>query len=73
MAYWVTGGEYLDTSFDRFAPGKSEERFGPFGTYREAYDAWSAHTRSTIDDATVRYRIIDDAARRDRGEPSGAG
>lgn len=62
MAYWVTGGEFVDTSFDRFAPGKSEERYGPFVTYPEAYAEWSMRTRATIDHATVRYRIIAAAA-----------
>ena len=68
MSYWVVGGEYTDTSFERFAPGRSEERYGPYATYREAYAAWSTHTRATIDDATVRYRIIDDAAGRAAAE-----
>lgn len=67
MAFWVVGGEYRDTAFDRFAPGKSEERYGPYATYREAYAAWSTHTRATIDDATVRYRIFDDEADRNTG------
>lgn len=59
MAFWVVGGEYRDTEFKSFAPGKQEERYGPFATYRDAYDTWSAHARATIDDATVRYRIIE--------------
>lgn len=58
MRYWVVGGEYCDTSFSAFAPGKREERYGPYASYREAYDAWSIHARATIDDATIRYRII---------------
>lgn len=60
-AYWVVGGEYADTRFVDFAPGKREERYGPFATYREAYEAWAARARATIDDATVRYRIIEEA------------
>ena len=58
MEYWVIGGEYTDTNFGTLAPGKSEERLGPFKNYREAYDVWSARARATIDDATIRYRII---------------
>ena len=58
MRYWVVGGEYADTSFQSFAPGAREERYGPFGNYREAYAAWSARARATVDDATIRYRIL---------------
>ena len=62
MRYWVVGGEYTDTSFKTLAPGKREERVGPFAKYADAYAAWSARARATIDDATVRYRIIADEA-----------
>ena len=60
MRYWVVGGEYSDTSFSAFAPGRREERYGPHASYREAYAAWSVRARATIDDATIRYRIIAD-------------
>jgi hypothetical protein len=58
--YWVIGGEYSDTSFTKLASGAREERLGPFKAYREAYQAWQARARATIDDATVRYRIVDE-------------
>jgi hypothetical protein len=58
MRYWVVGGEYQDTTFTVFAPGAREERYGPFASYDEAYAAWSARARATIDYATVRYRIV---------------
>jgi Domain of unknown function (DUF4170) len=67
--YWVIGGEFTDTSFRKMAPGAKEERLGPFTSYREAYQAWQTRARATIDDATVRYRIVDDhgkSARRGR-------
>jgi hypothetical protein len=67
--FWVIGGEYTDTSFSQLAPGKTEERYGPFQTYREAYDVWSARARATIDDATVRFRIIEEGAEGDRQPP----
>jgi hypothetical protein len=60
MRYWVVGGEYADTSFTRLAPGKAEECYGPYATYNEAYAAWSARARATVDDATIRYRIVAD-------------
>jgi Domain of unknown function (DUF4170) len=58
--YWVIGGEFTDTSFRKLAPGAVEERLGPYRTYREAYQAWQARARATIDDATVRFRIVDE-------------
>jgi cobyrinic acid a,c-diamide synthase len=58
MSYWVVGGDYTDTHFTELAPGAREERLGPFATYREAYDVWSARARATVDVATVRYRIV---------------
>ena len=66
--YWVIGGEFTDTSFRRLAPGAREERLGPFKTYREAYQAWQARARATIDDATVRYRIVDEHGKNTRGK-----
>jgi hypothetical protein len=60
--FWVVGGEYTDTTFTRLAPGKVLERLGPFASYDEAYEVWVARARATIDDATVRYRIIEGAA-----------
>jgi hypothetical protein len=57
--YWVIGGEYTDLSFKMLAPGAREERHGPFATYKDAYDVWQSRARATIDDAMVRFRIIE--------------
>ncbi len=66
--YWVIGGEFTDTSFRKLAPGAVEERLGPFKTYRAAYQAWQARARATIDDATVRFRIVDEHGKDARGK-----
>ncbi len=66
--YWVVGAEYTDTSFKKLAPGAAEERLGPFTSYRAAYQAWQARARATIDDATVRFRIVDDRGKNARGK-----
>jgi hypothetical protein len=58
--FWVVGGEYADTSFERLAKGASEERHGPFMSYDEAYATWQARARATIDDALVRFRIVEE-------------
>jgi Domain of unknown function (DUF4170) len=62
MSYWVVGGDYTDTRFNELAPGTREERLGPFASYREAWDVWSARARATVDIATVRYRIVESDA-----------
>jgi hypothetical protein len=59
--YWIVGGEYTDTSFRTLAPGQHEERIGPFDNYDAAYTAWFARARATIDNATIRYRIVPEA------------
>lgn len=70
--YWVIGGEFTDTSFKKLAPSAVEERLGPFKTYREAYQAWQARARATIDDATVRYRIVDEHGKDARAKRAAA-
>jgi hypothetical protein len=58
--FWVVGGEYADASFERLATGAREERHGPFMSYDEAYATWQARARATIDDALVRFRIVEE-------------
>ncbi len=60
--YWVVGGEYADTSFKKLAKGAIEERHGPYSSYREAYQAWQSRARATIDDACVRFHIVQEGA-----------
>lgn len=56
--YWVVGGEYADTSFSKLAPGKAEERLGPFEGYNEALKVWSGRAWSTVDNAQTRYVLV---------------
>jgi hypothetical protein len=56
--YWVVGGEYTDTTFQRLADGKSLERYGPFPSYEAARQAWQGRTMATIDNALIRYRCL---------------
>ena len=60
--FWVIGGEYLDTGFSTLAPGASEERYGPYDSYKAAHDAWQARSWATVDSATKRYRIVAETA-----------
>jgi hypothetical protein len=59
MVYWVVGGEYADTKFDRAAAGKSLERHGPFASYDEAHHVWSARAWATVDDCNCRFRLVE--------------
>src|ERR671924_123835 len=55
--YWVIGGSYADTKFDRMQDGGPEQKFGPFKTYEEAKAEWQSRAWSTVDNACARYRI----------------
>jgi len=60
--YWVIGGVYADSSFERIAGGGAEERIGPFASYEEARAAWQRHAWATVDEANARYRIEEEGA-----------
>lgn len=55
--YWVVGGHYRDTKFQQMEQGRQEEWFGPFVDYETAKKEWQRRAWSTVDAATVRYRI----------------
>ena len=55
--FWVIGGSYADTNFDRIQDGGKEERIGPFATYDEAKAAWQRRAWETVDQAHARFRI----------------
>jgi len=58
--FWVIGGEYTDTGFQTVVAGTTEERLGPFTTYKDAHAAWQARSWATVDTATRRYRIVEE-------------
>jgi hypothetical protein len=60
--YWVVGGEYADTTFERMADGKPEERIGPFDSYEAAKAVWQARAWATVDNAHARYRIEEEGS-----------
>ena len=63
-AFWVIGGVYESTRFEKLVEGAAEERLGPFGSYEEAERAWAKISWQHVDHATTRYRIVaeEDAA-----------
>lgn len=54
--WFVVGGEYASTEFERIAPGKTLEVHGPFPR-QEAMNTWRALTGKTVDNALVRYDL----------------
>jgi hypothetical protein len=56
VAYYVVGGEYLDTTFQELV--KPEPADGPYQRYEDAFIAWRNRARATIDLATVRFQIV---------------
>jgi hypothetical protein len=81
--YWIIGGEYASTAFDRLAEGATEERHCPYGTLDDAMRQWRRLSFRRIDECQVRYHIVEtnDApparnervARAAKGEISGGG
>ena len=62
--FWVVGGIYADTGFDRISEGGKEERIGPFQDYAAAKAAWQKRAWETVDNANARFRIEEEG-----GEP----
>ena len=55
-AFYVVGGEYVDTTFQQLAPGQTEVKLGPFAE-REALDVWRSMTSKSVDNALIRYFV----------------
>jgi hypothetical protein len=60
--YWVVGGEYADSRFASLLQGRQPERYGPFRSYEDARKEWQARTMATIDNALVRYQVVNERA-----------
>jgi len=57
--WWVEGSEYADATFTALVPGKPVERHGPHESYEAAKKDWQARTMATVDNALMRYRIVE--------------
>lgn len=58
--FYVIGGEYEDTRFARLS--SEGERYGPFRTRAEAEAEWRGRSMARIDQALVRYVIVEESA-----------
>lgn len=54
--WFVIGGEYASTAFDRIADGRQLETHGPFNR-KDAMDKWRELTGRTVDSAMTRYDL----------------
>lgn len=54
--YFVVGGRYADTTFTTLTDAAPAE--GPYDRYDDAVDVWRAHSMRHIDEAFVRYLIV---------------
>lgn len=55
--YWVIGGEYQSTAFEKIAKGEEEVRLGPFVKYDEALKEWQRMAWETVDNAMCHFHI----------------
>tara|TARA_B100001027_G_scaffold210108_1_gene176886 strand:- start:686 stop:868 length:183 start_codon:yes stop_codon:yes gene_type:complete len=60
MVYWVIGGKYTDTSFNKIEDGCEIEKYGPFDDHEEARKIWDYHSWKNVDDCFIRFTIIKD-------------
>jgi len=54
--FWIVGGEYTDTSFDRMVDG-TRQLHGPFNRYEDALSLWHRLADATRSICTARFVI----------------
>ena len=59
--FWVIGGEYADTRFERLVNGGAKA-LGPYASYDAALEAWRDISVETRPIAHVRFTIVADPA-----------
>lgn len=55
--YFVVGGRYADTTFRELLA--ADPVAGPFASYPEAVEAWRASSMAHVDEAFVRYLVVE--------------
>jgi len=61
--YFVVGGRYAHTSFTTLT--NADPASGPFDTYQGAFEAWRAASMQHVDEAFVRYLVVQAATPED--------
>jgi hypothetical protein len=54
--FWVIGGEYTDTHFERLVEGTGQV-YGPFDSYDKAKEVWEHQSVATRCRALMRFAI----------------
>jgi hypothetical protein len=54
--FWVIGGEYTDTAFERLVDGTGQV-LGPYASYDEARAVWQDRAVATRSRALMRFNI----------------
>ena len=57
MSYWVIGGTYENTKFEKLKHGENLKKFGPFNSYTEAKKKWDKLSWENVDNCFVRFVI----------------
>ena len=69
--FLVIGGELKHVGSTEFANPSGLHLVGTFASYEDAHRAWSAVARATIDDAQMRYFLVDLRKAMTMGESTG--
>jgi hypothetical protein len=59
--YWIVGGEYQDTAFDRLIEG-TQRLIGPFQSRDTALGEWKRMAAETRANCYARYTIAEETA-----------
>jgi hypothetical protein len=60
--FWVIGGEFGSMNFHKLVEGSAQVQ-GPFGTRKEAEDAWRTVSEEHRHKAGVRFSIVEEPSR----------
>ncbi len=60
--FWVIGGEFGSMNFHKLVEGSAQDQ-GPFGTRKEAEDAWRSVSEENRYKAGVRFSIMEEPSR----------
>ena len=55
--FWVIGGEYSNSSFDKLSDGAGRA-LGPYENYEQAETVWREETSRSRHEAFTRYTIV---------------
>ena len=57
IEYYVVGGEYENTTFNTLV--EKRQFYGPFYSWKDAYDEWKRLSMLRVDNCNVKYDIVE--------------